>query len=186
MGSAGLLQGFPETVDLSGAWQFVVIADDERRRKFFEQHLGRKLSLWFRHVPDAFGRLLAKIGYCQISTTLDPGDFRPICLPCITGVKSNVSYVVGGTLNDQKPEPGNGYSLSAVGFGSTDGFMLIALIRLYANTHPPAYHVVVGDVAGTENVGLIAQKQGLTDSELVNIRELSRLCPWEWCRSCGK
>jgi hypothetical protein len=100
MGSAGLLQGFPETVDLSGAWQFVVIADDERRRKFFEQHPGRKLSLWFRHVPDAFGRLLPKIGYCQILTTLDPGDFRPICLPYITGAKSNVSYVVGGTLND--------------------------------------------------------------------------------------
>jgi hypothetical protein len=60
-----------------------------------------------------------------------------------------------------------------VGFGSTDRFMLIALIRLYANTHAPAYHVVVGDVAGAENVGLIAQKQGLTDSELVNIRELS-------------
>lgn len=89
----------------------------------------------------------------------DPGDFRPICLPYITGARTNPSYVVGGTLNDQKPEPENGYSLSTVGFGSIDTFMLIALIRLYANT--PAYHVVVGDVAGKENVNLAIQKLGL-------------------------
>ena len=174
MGQAGLLQGMPETVDLSGTWQLVVIDDDERRHNFLAKHPGRKLSLRFRHVPDAFGRLLAKIGYCQILTTLDPGDFRPICLPYITGARSNLSYVVGGTLDDQKPEPENGYSLSTMGFGSAGRFMLIALIRLYANTHSPAYHVVVGDVAGTENVGLVMQKLGFTNSELVNVRNPRR------------
>jgi hypothetical protein len=50
--------------------------------------------------------------------------------------------------------------------------MLIALIRLYANTHAPAYHVVVGDVAGTENVRLVTKKLGPTDSELANITDL--------------
>jgi hypothetical protein len=172
MCQAGLLQGLPEAIDLSGNWQLVVIDDYERRRKFLERHPGRKLSLWFRHVPDAFGRLLAKIGYCHIFTVLDPEDFRPICLPYITGAKSNVSYVVGGTFNDQKPEPENGYSLSTAFFGSTSRLMLIALIRLYANTHAPAYHVVVGDVAGTENVRLVTKKLGPTDSELANITDL--------------
>ncbi|MEX1204248.1 MAG: hypothetical protein WEB85_03255 [Dongiaceae bacterium] len=131
MSKAGLLQGLPETIDLSGAWQMAVIDDDERRRNFLEKNPG-KLVIKFRHVPDAFGRLLAKIGYGQVLTALDPGDFRPICLPYITGERSNLSYVVGGTLDDQKPEPENGYSLSTAAFGSLDRLMLVALIRLYA------------------------------------------------------
>jgi hypothetical protein len=165
MNKAGLLQGLPETVDLSGAWQMVVVDDDKRRWNFLKKHPG-KLVLKFRHVPDAFGRLLAKIGYNQILTALDPGDFRPICLPYITGEKSNLSYVVGGTLDDQKPEPENGYSLSTVAFGSSSRLMLVALVRLYANTCSPAYHVVVGDVAGVENVTRVTRKLDLTDNEL--------------------
>ena len=161
MCQAGLLQGMPENIDLSNSWQLVMIDDDKRRQNFLEKHPG-KLALTFRHVPDAFGRLLAKIGYGQVLTKLDPGDFRPICLPYITGKKANVSYVVGGTLKDQVPEPENGYSLSTVGFGSSFRLMLIALIRLYANTHSPAYHVVVGDVAGAENVERIMQKIDVT------------------------
>ena len=166
MCKAGLLQGLPESVDLSGIWQFVVIDDDNRRRTFLEKHPG-KLVLRFRHVPDAFGRLLAKIAHGQILTALDPADFRPICLPYIIGQKSNLSYVVGGSLDDQQPEPENGYSLSTAGFGSSDRLMLVALVRLYANTHAPAYHVVVGDVAGAENVSRVMRKLGITDIELV-------------------
>ncbi len=59
---AGLLQGMPETFDLSNSWQLVMIDDDKRRQNFLEKH-PEKLTLTFRHVPDAFGRLLAKIGY---------------------------------------------------------------------------------------------------------------------------
>jgi HNH endonuclease len=83
MNQAGLLQGLPESLDISGLWQLVVIHDEERQRKFLQKHPG-KLTLKFRHVPEAFGQLIAKIGYCQILTHLDLGDFRPICLPYIT------------------------------------------------------------------------------------------------------
>lgn len=119
------------------------------------------LTVRFRHVPDAFGRVLAKIGYGQIMTALDPGDFRPICLPYITGTMSNLSYVVGGSLEDQQPEPENGYSLSTVVFGGPNRMMLIALVRLYANTHAPAYHVVVGDVQGLTRVEVALRKLGV-------------------------
>ena len=161
MCQAGLLQGMPEAVDLSNSWKLVIIDDDKRRQNFLKKY-PRKLVIRFQHVPDAFGRLLAKIGYGQVLTELDPGDFRPICLPYITGEKDNVSYVVGGTLEEQVPEPEIGYSLSTVAFGSSHKLMLIALIRLYANTHSPAYHVVVGDVAGAENVERIIRKLGAT------------------------
>ena len=165
MGKAGLLQGLPDNIDLSEMWTMVVVDDDTRRRNFLEKHPG-KLTIKFRHVPDAFGRLLAKIGYGQILTALDLGDFRPICLPYITGEKVNVSYVVGGSMDDHEPEPDNGYSLSTAGFGSSNRLMLVAIVRLYANTHSPVYHVVVGDVAGPENVERVIRKLGATDSSL--------------------
>ena len=55
-------------------------------------------------------------------------------------------------MEDQHPEPENGYTLSTAAFGTLHRLMLVALIRLYANTHAPAYHVVVGDVFAIENV----------------------------------
>jgi hypothetical protein len=168
MPQAGLLQGMPETVDISSIWEMVVIDDDKRRQRFLEQHPG-KLVIRFRHVPSDFGRLLAKIGYGQVLTTLDPGDFRPICLPYITGEKTNVSYVVGGTFADQVPEPENGYSLRTAAFGSSQRVMLVALIRLYANTHAPAYHVVVGDVAGAENVERVTRKLGMSIEQAITM-----------------
>ncbi len=113
-------------------------------------------------------------------TQLDPGDFRPICLPYIAGQKANVSYVVGGTLEDQVPEPENGYSLSTVVFGSFFRLMLIALIRLYENTYSPAYHVVVGDVAGAENVERIMQKLGVTIGEVDMLQYSGSESPAHW------
>ena len=97
MCQAGLLQGLPEDVDVSSKWQLAVIDDDKRRKLFLARYPKRKLTLSFRHVPHDFGRLLAKIGYGQVLTQLDPGDFRPICIPYILGQKDNVSHVVGGT-----------------------------------------------------------------------------------------
>jgi hypothetical protein len=103
MDRAGLLEGLPEDVDVSRSWQLVVIDDEKRRTAFLEQHKSR-LTLKYRHVPQDFGRMLAKIGYGQVLTTLDPTDFRPICVPYILGNKANVSFVVGGGLKDQVPE----------------------------------------------------------------------------------
>ena len=139
----------------------MIIDDDTRRKNFLAKHPAKKLSLNFRHVPHDFGRLMAKIGYGQVLTQLDPGDFRPICVPYILGYKANVSYVVGGTFKEQVPERNNGYSLMTVGFGSADRLMLVALVRLLANTSAPAYHVVVGDVIGADRVERIIQKLGI-------------------------
>lgn len=158
MCQAGFLQGLPPDVDVSRKWQFVVIDDDGRRRRFLEKHPPHALRLRFRHVPDAFGRLLAKIGYGQVLTQLDPSDFRPICLPYILGSETNVSYIVGGTLDDQDPEPDVGYRLETAGFGSADRLVLVALIRLLANTAAPAYHVVVGEVLGVDRIHHVAEK----------------------------
>ena len=158
MCQAGFLQGLPPDVDVSRRWQFVVIDDDGRRRKFLEKHPPHALRLRFRHVPDAFGRLLAKIGYGQVLTQLEPSEFRPICIPYILGCEDNVSYIVGGTFDDPAPEPDVGYRLETTGFGTTDRIVLVAVIRLLANTCAPAYHVVVGDVVGVDRIRHVAEK----------------------------
>ena len=155
MGTCGFFRGLPETTDISGSWQMVVIDDDARRNAFFKKH-GRHAVLTFRHVPDAFGRLLAKIGYCQVLTALDLGDFRPLVLPYITGEKKNVSYVVGS--RDGVPEPDNGYRLTTLHSGHAEKMILMAEVRLYANTHAPTYGVVVGDVSGPEEVRRVRDK----------------------------
>lgn len=160
MRPAGLLQGLPADFDVSNDWQLVVIDDDQRRKNFLAKYPTRKLTLGFRHVPHEFGRLLAKIGYGQVLTQLNLGDFRPICIPYILGHKANVSYIVGGTFEEQMPEREIGYSLGTVGFGSADRIMLVALIRLLSNTCAPAYHVVVGDVDGHDRVERIMEKLG--------------------------
>src|ERR1700675_4537477 len=79
MGPCGFLRGLPETTDVSACWQLVMVDDASRRNAFFKKH-GHHAVLTFRHVPDAFGRLLAKIGYCQVLTALDLGDFPPLVL----------------------------------------------------------------------------------------------------------
>ena len=164
MRRAGLLEGLPETVDISNRWQLVAITDDKRTKDFEAKYPG-KLTVRFRNFPFEFGQLLAKIGYGQVLTTLDPGDFRRVCLPYIMGTRKNVSYIVGGSFEDVKPEPDHGYNLSTVGFGNHQSIMLVALIRLYANTHSPQYHVVVGDVVGAEKVSRVAAKLAASGTE---------------------
>jgi hypothetical protein len=159
MHRAGLLEGMPDTVDMSARWQFSAIHDD-LKAKDFEKRFGVKLTSKFRHVPDSFARLLAKIGYCHTLCVLDPGDFRPICLPYILGQKTNPSYVVGGTFDIAEPDPDKGYVLSTVGFAGTDRLMLLAEIRLFANLYTPTYHAVVGDIRGAENIRAVLDKAG--------------------------
>ena len=73
MCQAGLLQGLPADVDVPSRWQLVIIDDDQRRKNFLTKYPTRKLSLSFRHVPQDFGRLLAKIGYGHVLTELVQG-----------------------------------------------------------------------------------------------------------------
>jgi hypothetical protein len=162
MGRAGLLEGLPETVDISTAWQFVAIHNQDKAQQFQEKW-GVKLTSRFRHVPESFARLLAKIGYCNLLCALDPGDFRPICLPYILGTTKNPSYVVGGTFEIAAPNPGLGYVLNTAGFVRNDKLMLIAEIRLFADNGTPTYHVVVGDVSGQDRIAAVLEKIGPLD-----------------------
>ena len=110
MHKAGMLLGAPVNLDISSAWQFSVVHDDEKANGF-ERKFGIKLTVKFRHVPVSFGRLLAKIGYGQVLWALGLEDFRPFCVPYIIGAKDNVSYIVGSSFDIPTPEPGVGYNL---------------------------------------------------------------------------
>lgn len=159
MGPCGLLRSLPPTEDISGSWELVVIDDEARRNRFFERH-GYNPTHKFRHVPDAFGRMLSKIAYCQVLTALDLGDFNPLVLPYITGEKQNFSYLIGS--RDGVPEPNSGYRLSTCySVGYDDQMLLMAELRLYANTHAPTYDVIVGEVIGREEVARIREKLDL-------------------------
>ncbi len=180
MGSAGLLEGLPENVDVSSAWQLVAISDREKA-KGFQEKFGIKLTSKFRHVPESFARLLAKIGYCHMLVKLDPQDFRPICLPYILG-KPNPSYVVGGSLNDPPPNTGMGYVLNTACFGTEDRLMLMTEIRLFADNGTPIYHVVVGDVSGSKQVAAMHEKLG-PDAAIIEdplARRDNHLAPRAW------
>jgi hypothetical protein len=167
MGRAGLLEGLPDTVDVSSAWQLVAIADREKANDF-EKKWGVPLISRFRHMPTSFARLLAKIGYCNLLCALDPGDFKPICLPYILGIKANPSYVVGGTFELAEPTPSIGYVLKTAGFVQNNRLMLMTEIRLYSNNATPTYHVVVGDVSGQEQIAAVLNKIGpLESAEIV-------------------
>src|SRR5919108_3228676 len=184
MGRAGLLEGLPDTVDVSTAWQMVGVSDDIKA-KGFQEKFGVPLTARVRHMPDSFARLLAKIGYCNLLTMLDPEDFRPICLPYIMGDRKNPSYVVGGTVEIAEPER-VGYRLSTVAFGSLEQLMLVAEIRLFANVATPTYHVVVGDVLGTEKVAAALRKVGEITVEPVTWQGTSSVKQEHWMPSVSQ
>lgn len=154
MGPSGFLRGLSDTTDISGSWQMLVIDDEKRRTNFMENHGPPVIA--FRHVPEAFGKLLAKIAYCQVLTALDPGDFRPLVLPYIIGEKTNLSYIVGS--KDGVPEPGDGYRLTTRIGEHAGRIILMAEVRLYANTHAPTYEILVGDASGPEETARICRK----------------------------
>jgi hypothetical protein len=157
MKSAGALIGLSEDVDQSATWQFRAIVDDVRIKAFEEKYPG-KLTSKFKHVPESFARLIAKIGYGQILCSLDVDDFDPVCLPYIMGKKANPSYIVGGRWSIPEPNPGIGYELSSHCIGTTENLLLVAEIRLFANCHTPVYHVIIGTVTGRERVTRVTRK----------------------------
>lgn len=162
MGLPGLLQGLAADDDVSNSWKFTVLNDDHRRNEFLKNNPDKKLTLKFRNVPYEFGRLLCKVGYGQLLTVFDLGDFSPICLPYIMGEKTNVSYIIGETTEKTAPIPGIGYSLDAFGLIHDSKLLLIAKVRLYANAHSPEYQVIVGEVIGDHNIRQILGKMGHT------------------------
>jgi hypothetical protein len=159
MHRAGLLEGTPDHVDMSSMWQFAAVCDTAKANAF-EKRFGFKLTAKFRHVPDSFARLLAKIAFCHMLCALDLGDFRPICVPYILGEKGNPSYIVGGSFDLAPPDLDHGYVLNTMGFMEADRLMLMAEIRLFANLQTPTYHVVVGDIRGTDRIQAALEKIG--------------------------
>lgn len=159
MNQAGLLQGAPQDLDISSLWQLTTVTDEKKLQAFEKKYPGRLVAK-LRHVPESFARMIAKIGYGHTLCTLNPGDFRPICLSYIMGETKNVSFVVGGQFDIDPPDEAQGYVLRTAVFGSLEQIMLIAEVRLVANAHTPKYHVVVGDVIGRERVARVLQRIG--------------------------
>jgi hypothetical protein len=157
MGVAGILAGFPKDLDRSKLWTMETIMDEKKKQNFLNKYPGR-LTFKFTHVPDSFGRMLAKIGYGQVLCTLDPQDFDPICLPYILGKDKNVSHIVGASAATPPPSPNIGYEMGTHCFGDSNTVFLAAEIRLVANNYTPVYHVVVGKVEGFEKVMYIKNK----------------------------
>jgi hypothetical protein len=151
MQRAGILEGVQHTVDLSAMWEFVAVCDTAKANEF-ERRFGIKLTAKFRHVPNSFARLLAKIAYCHTLCALEPGDFRPICVPYILGESQNPSFIVGGTFDLMPPDRDLGYVVRSMGFIEADRLMLMAELRLFANLQTPTYHVVVGDIRGSNHI----------------------------------
>ncbi|MFH0928523.1 MAG: hypothetical protein V1821_03560, partial [bacterium] len=91
-----------------------------------------------------------------------PTEFSHICLPYILGGKSNISFVVGGGEENVSPIPNIGYSLNTecIVTKNLDRLLLVAKVRLYANTHSPEYSVVVGEFIGKESVANATRKLG--------------------------
>jgi len=157
MPRAGILDGRAGNEDLSSAWILSALSDDKRREEFHGRS-PRRLTAKFRNVPMSFGRLIAKIGYCQVLTSLSPADFDPVCLPYILGESHNLSHIVGARPDHEPPEPNVGYRLVSHRFG-TDSFQVItATVRLLANCDTPTYHVVVGLVRGQERVREVSHR----------------------------
>jgi hypothetical protein len=158
MASAGFLLGLSSVIDVSGQWQMVTVQNSQKTNDF-ERKFGIKMTAKFTHVPDSFGRLLIKIGYCNILCSLDPSDFRALCVPYILGKKSNPSFLVGSATEIAPPEP-FGYRLSNFGFGDHQRMFLGVEVRLFANAETPTYHVIVGDVIGPHAVSYALAKLG--------------------------
>lgn len=157
MHQAGLLQGLPENYDISNQWELVAVCDQKRIDEFEKKYPGL-LTAKFKHVPDSFARLIAKIGYGQTLTALDPGDFHPVCIPYILGDRKNLSYVVGGRFNIAEPIEGIGYKLDNYCVGNYERLLIISEVRLFADNHTPTYHVVVGDVTGHSKIQTVLKK----------------------------
>jgi hypothetical protein len=150
-----------ETEDISSKWKLIALDDDRQTENYFKKH-GEYPTIRFANVPQDFGRMLAKIGYGQILTIFHPAEFSHICLPYILGSKSNVSFVVGSDEKEVKPIPDVGYTLNTecIISKNLDRMLLIAKVRLYANTHSPEYSVVIGEFVGKESVANARQKLG--------------------------
>jgi hypothetical protein len=148
--SAGILEGLPPDCDISGSWQIAVIASDAEMRAF-QAKFGQGLLYKFRNVPRQFAQTLAKIGHSYAVTQLGLNTFRPLAIDLILGRTTNLSHVVGGSMDIPSPEPGIGHKL-VLGFlvNYPHAFVIVDL-RLFASIGTPAYHIVVGETCNARS-----------------------------------
>lgn len=186
MGQAGALAGLYSSVDTSHFWGLVEITDQQKLAAFRLRYRTEP-TMQLAHVPQSFARMVAKIAYGQVLTSLDPGDFRPYCLPFILGTRNNLSHIVGSNKGGEEPMiPGIGYRLRTYAFGKADHMFLVAEVRLLADNGTPVYHVLVGDVVGGANVARLKGKLAGTDEiviegwPLVGDDRLPFWCPKVW------
>ena len=166
MHQAGLLQGLPPAIDTSSGWLLVALFDKAKAANFKDKY-GIEPSAKFRHVPQSFARLLAKIGYGHILTQLEPDDFNEFCVPYILGKNTNLSFIVGGSVEAIQADPkGSGHVLGTRLFGDLNRMILVAEIRLFANNETPLYHAVVGEITGRDNVLAAMRKLGSEGAEI--------------------
>lgn len=159
MSLPGIFQGRSPDEDISPHWQIIVLCDDTKLNEFAARHK-TQITLSFRHVPESFGRAIAKIGYGHILTQLDLDDFEPTILPYILGTESNVSYVVGSAEDIEQPQQGIGYRLGTQISGQIGSAFVVAEVRLLANCHSPTYLVVVGRTTTVEQTRCVIEKLG--------------------------
>jgi hypothetical protein len=133
---------------------------DQKKSDDFEKKYPGQLTAKIRFNHDSYARLIIKIGYGQIMTFLDPGDFRPICLPYIIGKERNCSFILGSKPAIDEPTPDIGYNLRTIECGTSDYLLLIAEVRIVSNANTPTYHVIVGDVTGGDKVRYVKEKLG--------------------------
>lgn len=155
----GIMLGAKADMDISGVWKLIALSDDKKLKSFKSKHK-TNVTAKFRHVPESFGRMIAKIGYGHILTQLDIADFEPIILPFILGEKKNISYVVGCKGVDEPPIENIGYKLSTVVSVMPECSYVIAEVRLLSNYHSPTYLAVVGRITSMENTKCVINKLG--------------------------
>lgn len=159
MGRAGILDNAHPFDKISDGWILKAeMCDAVRRDAFLKKYGENALTMSFKHVPDSFGRLIAKIAYCQVMTQLDRNDFTHTALPYILGDEGNVSFIVGGT-SCLKPLS-VGYETSTCALATLDYVVIVGEVRLLASLNTPKYYAVVGFAQGQDQVKNIIKKLG--------------------------
>jgi hypothetical protein len=164
---AGALIGLPPEWDTFGMipqrmWVWPPTVGEETRELAEDREIQHATRLAaFDEL--AWGRMLAKIGYCYGVAEHGLDTFQPLGLPLILGKTDVVSYVVGGSLDDPPPAPEGILHRLSLDFTTTiHGIFIVASIQLFANLGAPLYHAVVSKLQGEEHMRTLLENRPKT------------------------
>ena len=143
---AGILIDAPPELDRMPYWEMVGTAASDSDLKAFNEKYGSNAVYRYKHIPDQFARTLAKIAYGYAIAILGAETFEPFIQDVILGNSPNISYLVGGSSDIEPPVPNAGHLLGIIVRGPRNALLVVVTIRLFASTHTPSYHVVVGRI----------------------------------------